>query len=131
MNSAERQAWFDYLQARSLVLDETPVLGSKGRVFRRTRQMACPMCGVQFFAYQCDQEPMVPGHNPEPPIVHGISTGRRETCSHPLCVKAEIQHQQERIGTAYHRVSTTPPAPSPTPTTRGRGIQKLQPMGAR
>lgn len=122
-----RQDWFDQQQARWAKPDNSPVPGSSGRTFRRTRELQCPICRGTFYAYQCDEEPIQPYYNPEPPIVRGISSGARETCRHPLCHAAELKHQQERSPDYQRAVS--PRSHEPAEAERPKG--KLGRLGGR
>lgn len=83
---AERQAWNDTQAARFAQPDEVIQI-INGREWARVRPMYCANCGNLFYGW-------TPLDVPLPSYVKDEGRGKRLTCNHPMCEKAETERDQ-------------------------------------
>jgi hypothetical protein len=112
--------------------DYTERRGLDGRIFTKTRPMACPWCGDTFYTFQAEDAPMPPYENPEPHMRgepgKEQSTGMRHVCDRPKCWDIEQRHQMMRSPVyqkACDAAYNVQVIPEPIKTTKSSRLKRL------
>ena len=94
-NEIERKEWESVLRAKKAHPD-AEVFHRGGRSWARVRRLECPSCAREFYSWQCLENPLPQGPEPDP---EGWENSR-ETCGSPDCHEWEsarlaLRHQRD------------------------------------